>query len=228
MNNSSDMAALLARSEALERERAELARLALIGQAFIGLTHELNNALNSMMLQTSVVQMRVDEQIGQELAAIRQHGTQAAGLVRTLQHAVQERRENTYPVDLNSVLAEILEQQTELHRRLTLCLSPKPPVIQNTRSAVTELVRLLLEGVCTGPQAMVKACTNEQDGCAVLSLTIAGAEGEEPTAETLLWQNLDGVGRLAGRSLLRQLGGALTVERTVEGPMLHITWRQSA
>ena len=60
--------------EALQRERTELARFALVGQAFAGLGHELNNALNSMMLQTSVVQMRVDPQLRQDLAAIRQHG----------------------------------------------------------------------------------------------------------------------------------------------------------
>src|SRR5579875_845016 len=143
MNKSSDLAALQARCEALQREQAELARFALIGQAFIGLTHELNNALNSMMLQTSVVQMRVDEQGRQELAAIRQHGAQAAGLVRTLQHAVQERREKSYAVDLNSVLAEILDEESELHHSVSLVLSPKTPVIHSTRSAVKQLIRLL-------------------------------------------------------------------------------------
>ncbi len=226
MNNPSDLAALRARCEALQREQAELARFALIGQAFIGLTHELNNALNSMMLQTSVVQMRVDEQGRQELAAIRQHGAQAAGLVRTLQHAVQERREKAYAVDLNSVLEEILEEESELRCSVSPVLSQKAPVIQSNRSAVKQLIRLLLEGVCAGKQATVTVATGEQDGGAALSLTLAGPQGEESTVEMLLWQNLDEVGRLAGQSLLRQLGGTLTAEQNGNERILRITWRQ--
>ncbi len=224
-----NLAALRTRCEALQREQAELERFALIGQAFLGLAHELNNALNSMMLQTSVVQMRVDEQSRQELAAIRQHGAQAAGMVRTLQHLVQERREKSYSVDLNSVLSEILEEEPELHRRIAPQLSPKAPQIHSTRSAVKQMVRLLLEGVCAGTKATVKAATDEQDGGAVLSLMIAGAEGGSPDVAALLWNNLDEVGRLAGPSLLRQLGGVVTAERTGEGGVvLRIVWARSA
>src|SRR5690348_14922564 len=132
--SSSDLAAILARCEALQREQAELARFALVGQAFIGLAHELNNALNSMMLQTSVVQLRVDEQARHELDAIRQHGAQAAFLLRSLQQVVQERREKSYNVDLNSVVAEALEEDAELRRRVSPRLSPKAPQIHSTRS----------------------------------------------------------------------------------------------
>jgi nitrogen-specific signal transduction histidine kinase len=227
MNTSSDLAALLARCQALEREQAELARFALIGQAFIGLAHELNNALNSMMLQTSVVQMRVDEQGRHELAAIRQHGAQAAGLVRTLQHAVHERREKSYPVDLNSVLTEIVAEEPELRPRLAPSLSPKVPHIHSTHSAVKQLLHLLLEGVCAGTKATVKAATGEQEGGAVLNLTLAGAEGDASTVDALVWQNLDEVGRLAGQSLLRQLGGSVTAERTADARILHVLWRQT-
>jgi phosphoglycerate-specific signal transduction histidine kinase len=228
MNNPSDLTALQARCESLQREQAELARFALIGQAFIGLTHELNNALNSMMLQTSVVQMRVDEKGRQELAAIRQHGAQAAGLVRTLQHAVQERREKSYAVDLNSMLAEILDEESELHHSVSLVLSQKTPVIQSTRSAVKQLIRLLLEGACAGKQTTVTVATGEQGGGAVLSLTLTGPQGEESIVEMLLWQNLDEVGRLAGQSLLRQLGGTLTAEQTGNEHIFRVTWRQAS
>lgn len=229
MNNSPpDLATLQARCEALEREREELVRFALIGQAFIGLTHELNNMLNSMMLQSSVVQLRVDEQARRELAAIRQHGAQAAGLVRSLQHVVQERREQSYPVDLNSVLAEVLEETEELQRRVSPRLSPNVPLIQSTRSALKQLVRLLLEGVCAGTEAAVMAATSEQAGGAAFSLTIAGALDAASPVETLLWQNLDEVGRLAGPSLLRQLGGTLTAEQSAEGAMiLRIVWARA-
>ncbi|MHB1425145.1 MAG: sensor histidine kinase [Gemmataceae bacterium] len=212
----------------LQHEQEELARFALVGQAFAGLAHELNNALNSMMLQTSVVQLRVDEQARQELTAIRHHGVQAAGLIRSLQHVIQERREKLYPVDLNSVLAEILEEDAALRRRVSPRLSAIATRIQSVRSAVKQLVRLLLEGVCAASQATVTAATDEQEGCASLSLTIAGAEDSESTVEALPWQQLDEIGRLAGQSLLRQLGGVLTSERSDAGVVIvRIVWARA-
>lgn len=240
--------ALRWRLESLQRERAELARFALVGQAFAGLAHDLNNALNSMMLQTSVVQLRVEPQIRQELAAIRQHGAQAAGLVRLLQHVVQERREKSYDVDLDSVLAEVLEEETKLRCRLSWeaeqrrslppsgeTLSASAPRIHSTRSAVKQFLRLLLEGVCADTKATVKVTTTAADDGVVLSLAIAdgpadaGTEDNPPAAEALLWQNLDEVGRQAGRSLLRQLGGTVRVERGQDDALLvRIVWQQSA
>lgn len=215
-SSASDRDALIARLESLQREQMELAPFALIGQAFLGLAHELNNALNSMMLQTAVVEMRVNEQGRHELAAIRQHGAQAVGLLRMLQHVVQEQRIENYSVDLNSILSEILEEDAELGRRVSLHLSPKAPQIQNTRSAVKLLLRLVLEGVCAATQATIEAEFGEQDGDAVLNLTLAGVESEA-TVEELVWRNLDEVGRLAGQSLLRQRGGVLALERPGHG-----------
>lgn len=212
--------------ETLQREQEELARFALVGQAFIGLTHELNNALNSMMLQTSVVQLRVDQQARQDLAAIRQHGAQAAGLVRSLQHIVQERREKSYPVDLNSVFLEVLEDETRFRNCVTLDLSSSAPIIHSTRSAIKQLVRLLMEGVCAGTKTAVQAATHEQAGSAVLNLRVSAAEGDA-TVEALLWQNLDEVGRLAGQSLLRQLGGTVTVEQSDRAFIMRVIWRQT-
>lgn len=226
---------------ALQREQAELAPFALVGQALAGLGHELNNALNSMMLQASVVQLRVDPEVHPELASIRKHGSQAANLVRSLQHVIQERRENSYAVDLDSVLAEILEEETELSRRLSVAPRSRRseagsvPRIHGTHSAVKQLLRLLLEGVCAGTKATVKAATGEADGGAALSLNIADAAAEIDTEEgpsaaaALLWQNLDEVGRYAGQSLLRQLGGALTTERANDGTLvLRVVWEPSA
>src|SRR5262249_35644996 len=151
------MVALRWTLEAARAEQEELARFALVGQAFIGLAHDLNNALNSMMLQASVVQLRVDEAARNDLAAIRQHGVQAAGLVRALQHVVQERREKAYPVDLGSVLMAVLEENAAWRRRVTLQPSGQVPLIHSTRSTVKQFVQLLLEGVLAGTKSAVQA-----------------------------------------------------------------------
>jgi signal transduction histidine kinase len=221
--------------EALQQERAELTRFALVGQAFAGLAHDLNNALNSMMLQTSVVQLRVDSQVRQELAAIRQHGAQAASLVRSLQHVVQERREQFSNIDLNSVLRELLAEEAELRRRLVPRFGTDTPRIHSTRNAVKQLVRLLLEGVCAATKAAVPVETSVRDG-AVLDLRMPdvaadldGEGGQAAAIEALLWQNLDEIGRQAGQSLLRQLGGVVTLERTGDGEIvLRVVWAAPA
>jgi signal transduction histidine kinase len=220
--------------ESLRREQAELASFALVGQAFAGLAHDLNNALNSMMLQTSVVQLRVDPKASNDLAAIRQHGAQAAGLVRSLQQVVQERREKSYPVDLNNVLTEVLHEEPELRRRVSPQLSEQSPQIACTRSAVKQLVRLLLEGVCAGTNATVSARIEKQQGGAALRILLGevtadtATQNDPPILDVLLWQNLDEIGRQAGQSLLRQLGGVLTAEHGSDDTLsLCVTWGQS-
>jgi signal transduction histidine kinase len=215
-------------------EQAELARFALVGQAFAGLAHELNNALNSMMLQASVVQLRVDEPTRHELAAIRQHGAQAAALVRSLQQVVMERRERSYPVDLRRVLAEVLEDNAELRRRITLQRSEQTPPISSTHSAVKQLVQLLLKGVLAGTKSAITVRTETQDEGTALMVTLAEAsvdttDGDSSPLDALLWQNLDEVSRQAAQSLLRQLGGTSEVEPRAEGGLtLRFRWGASS
>ncbi len=187
-----------------------------------------------MMLQASMVQMRAEPRERQDLATIRQNGAQAAGLIRSLQHVVQQRREKSYLVDLNSVLTDVLQEEVELRRRLSPRLGESVPPLQGTHTAVKQLVRLLLESVCAATKATVTAATDTQEGGAALSLTIADApadlstEGESPTIEAIIWQNLDEIGRQAGQSLLRQLGGVLTTERGGDGVLiLRVVWGQS-
>jgi signal transduction histidine kinase len=211
--------------EAVRAEQQELERFALLGQAFAGLAHELNNALNSMMLQSSVVQLRVDEQARQELAAIRQHGVQAAALVHSLQLVVQERREQFYPVDLNRIVTEFVEEP-ELGGRVSLELSSEGPQVKATRSALKQLIHLLLKDACAGTSNPVRVATSTRDGGAALDITLpATHESPAPPVEDILWSNLDDLGRQAGQSLLRQLGGTLSVEQgSPKGWVLRITW----
>jgi hypothetical protein len=220
--------------ETVRGEQAELARFALVGQAFIGLAHDLNNALNSMMLQASVVQLRSDERTRNDLAPIRQHGAQAAGLLRSLQHVAQERREQSYAVDLNAVVASVLEEEPELRSRVAVQFAAEAATIPSTRSAVKQLVCLVLEGICAGTKSAVQVRIEKLADGAGLYLQVAEApagmaeEGSPPLADAVLWQNLDEVGRQAGQSLLRQLGGTLEVERRAEGGVvLRAIWGPS-
>lgn len=220
--------------ETVRAELTELTRFAQVGQAFIGLAHDLNNALNSMMLQASVVQLRSDERTRNDLAPIRQHGAQAAGLLRSLQQVVQERREQSYAVDLNAVVASVLEEEPGLRPRVSVQFAAEAPTIPSTRSAVKQLVGLLLEGICAGTKSTVQVRIEKPADGAGLYLEVAETpagmpeEDGPPLADAVLWQNLDEVGRQAGQSLLRQLGGTLEAERRAEGGLvLHAIWEPS-
>ncbi len=216
--------------ETVRGEQAELAKFALLGQAFVGLAHELNNALNSMMLQTSVVQLRVDAQARNDLATIRQHGVQAAALVRSLQHVAQERREQAYAVDLNGVVTEVLADTPSLRGRVSARLAAEALRIPSTRSALKQLVRLLLDGLLAGTKAAVRIGTEKREDGIVLTLTMAElSAADELSPHEVLWQHLDEVGRYAGQSLIRQLGGTLTVDRAdSEGWVVRVVWTGSA
>src|SRR6185312_11159752 len=117
--------------------------------------------------------MRVDQQARNDLASIRQHGVQAAALVRSLQHVVHERREKSYAVDLNAVVAEVLEEPTP--RKVAVHFAAEAPVLQSTRSAVKQFVRLVLEGACAGTQAALEIRTEKKADTAALIVEIADA-----------------------------------------------------
>jgi signal transduction histidine kinase len=219
--------------ETVRGEQTELAKFALLGQAFIGLTHELNNALNSMMLQTSVVQLRVDAQARDDLAVIRQQGAQAAALVRSLQQVAQERREKAYPVDLNGVLTDVLEETPAMLRRVSVQLAAEMVWIPSERSAVKQLIRLLLEGLLAGTKSAVCVRTEKRGDGVVLSMEMRETppemnEGDE-LLQAVLWQHLDEVSLHAGQSLLRQLGGTLSGERGSGGGwVMRVVWGRSS
>ena len=86
------------RREAAERERDEFAGFALAGQAAAGLAHELNNLLNTIVLQSSVLQLQVDEKFHSALEVIRRQANVATGLLRTLSQVSGEAPKLTIPL----------------------------------------------------------------------------------------------------------------------------------
>ena len=83
------------RREAAERERDEFAGFALAGQAAAGLAHELNNLLNTIVLQASVLQLQVDDKFHPALDIIRKQANVSTGLLRVLAHVSGERSRNS-------------------------------------------------------------------------------------------------------------------------------------
>jgi signal transduction histidine kinase len=215
------------RREAAERERDEFAGFALAGQAAAGLAHELNNLLNTIVLQSSVLQLQVDEKFHSALDVIRRQANVSTGLLRTLAQVSGERAKTYYPVDLNRAIQEVLAEQAALAAQVHWAPVEQPLLcIRGIYSAVKQLLRLILKAASGGASSALRVrAAGEGDG---VQLVI---ESEESPTELIdcasLWGRLCELEQLAGQSLLRQLDGAMRVApRPGGGFRLSVAWEK--
>jgi signal transduction histidine kinase len=223
------------RRQELQQQWDEAADLLLLGEAASGLTHEINNCLNSILLQASVVQMRASPELREELSTIRHHGRQAAALLHPLQQARQRQRERAQPVDLNQSVREVVAAEPDGPRLFRLELAPGLLPVQARRDGVRALVRWLLHTAqsrqppAAGP---VSVRTWGDDARALLAVEDAGPAVPEPVAEHL-FAEAEGLldqprllERLAGQSLLHQFGATLQAQARAEGGVtLTVEWQ---
>ena len=217
--------------EALRRERDEFAGFALAGQATMGLAHELNNLLNAVVLQASVMQLQADPKFHAGLEGIRRQANQATGLLRPLGQLSALRTKTFYPVDLGCVVEEVLREQPALAGRVayTPATTPPPPV-PAVFAALKQLVRLLLSGASVGAAPPLRVGTEKQGDGVQLVIDIAappsrdGEDSPPVNADAVLWNHLNDLERLAAQSLLRQLEGALRVWAWPGGCSVRVRW----
>jgi hypothetical protein len=134
----------LRRVDELNEELAEKCRIATVGDAVLGLTHELSNCLNTILLQTSVVQLRADPRVQEDLAPIRTEGVAIARRLRLLQQFREEDRTGDLTVDLNGELRRTVAISPAINGRVSWRLASDLPPLQANRAAVRRLLRCLL------------------------------------------------------------------------------------
>jgi hypothetical protein len=219
--------AVLAR-EARER-LAEVDDVALLGDAALMLAHDLNDVLNTMILQASLVQMKVDAQRREELGVIRQQGRRAAWLLLPLQQTWQQRRHGGQALDLNTVVRQVVAEGEAPPARLEL--ADALPGIPSTRSGLRRLVGTLLRLVSSRQAGPVLVRTLPEGKGSRLLVGDAGllASGEELgnpfDAENGLFGGPTLLEGLALQSLLRQSGGKLKVVSGPDGVLaVTVTW----
>src|SRR5262249_27903039 len=124
----------------LRAERRELADLVTAGEAMIGVAHRLNNSLNTMMLQAAILETKVAPSLREEVALIRREGAQAAAELSILQQFREQSQLAGAPVDLNTVLREVLADWPELAGRIRLEFASDLPLLTTSGGALKRLI----------------------------------------------------------------------------------------
>ncbi|MFL5246061.1 MAG: hypothetical protein ACJ8FY_28655 [Gemmataceae bacterium] len=221
--------------EKCQQELAELKPVATVGTAMLGIAHELGNCLNSMMLQTSIVQMHVPGGMKERIAALRQQGAQAAALLRPLQRLRQQAKETLYPVDGHAILREVLAERPDRSAQFSVILGHDVPPLMSTRATTLQLFRFLRDALVklsASPSNPIKAETGRQSEGGKLVFTLEDFLPQPKALTDLfaagegLFANMDEIDRLAIQSLLRihqMVLQAADLEK--QGLSLELTWK---
>src|SRR5207302_5407097 len=94
---------------ALADELADRDWLADLGEIVGPVTHEVNNFLNTLMLQMAVMEMTAADGVKDELQGLKRQGKQIAGVVKQLQQYRRLRREQPPPADVSRAAAAAAE-----------------------------------------------------------------------------------------------------------------------
>jgi hypothetical protein len=222
----------MAHSSALAEQAAETARTVLQGDSVLALTHDLNNHLNRMMLQTAVVQMKLNGQHDEELTVVRHEIRAAAALVRPLQQSWQEQRLHSRKVDLNVLLREVLDEAID-SGRLELELGGDLPAVPSLNGGLRRLLRLLLLTTVSRQPASQPARARTWTANNRVGLTLedageplsAGGFTEPFDAEEGPFAGRPLLERLAIQSLLRAAQASLeAAPRPGGGLLLTVSW----
>jgi len=207
----------------------ESADLVLVSDALGGIVHDLNNSLNSMMLQASLVQLKAAESLREDIAVIRHEGGQAAERLAVLQQFRELSRQSRSTTDLNTMVRDVLAADGEKLGHIQHALADRPLTLSTNTGALKRLIALLLRiASSAGRDAEIGVTTIEQNQRVQLVIEVKPGrrlDGETPAESSSVVGQIE---RLAAQSLARLTGAELTI--SVEpgtGGSLSAVWRAS-
>jgi signal transduction histidine kinase len=208
-----------------EAQRREWAELVTMGDALGGIVHDINNSLNSIMLQASLLQLKADESLRQDIVLIRQEGSQIAARMTLLQRLREQFRNDRARTDLNAVVQEVVSQCGKgLH--FQLMLDAGPFILVENPGALKRLAALLL-GIArsaSGADAEIEVKTLLTDQRVHLVMSPSGMSPADHSGDTT--EGLAEMERLAAQSLARLVSAELTLPEDNSGNRsVSATWR---
>lgn len=124
-------------------ERRDWLELLTAGDAMLGLVHEINNSLNCMMLQASIVELKVTGSVKDDVAEIRRLGVRAAKQLALIQQFRDQCRNSRSPIDLNQFVREAFPEDPQPSSAPELALAEPPLTLSVNPGALSRLIRLL-------------------------------------------------------------------------------------
>jgi signal transduction histidine kinase len=157
----------------LEQEAAELRGQAEVGEAFGVFMHELGNALNNLILDISLLARQAPAGAAERIEQIRRSGFQIAETARQIHAYRAGRRSPGYPVDLNQVIRQVVQEPDLRDALPKVELGKDLPAVSGAASACKHLVRFLLNhaiAVVDRRPGQVSVRTSEDGAQVVLAI----------------------------------------------------------
>lgn len=213
-----------------EKIMAELQPLCVLADLISPISHELQNVLNSMLLQAAILERSAPADLKEDLSRMRTLGIQAGEVMKQFNHYRYGHGVQRYQVDLNRIVAEVadahLADGNAVRVKLELQTSPCP--VQAAASDVTRLVELVLKQAIQATAAqtdhgVVQCSTREEDGKTLLKIVDQGGKvspdrlPELFQVATQVREGTDSMELLACQAMVRRLGGVMWAEPTPSG-----------
>lgn len=191
--------------------------------------HELQNVLNSMLLQAAIAERSVPEESRKDLSKIRQLGVQAGDVMKHFNRYRYGKSVPRYRVDLNAMVETVLQRLRANGANVEWTLDDGVGPIEATTTDVRRMVDMMVEQAiaCTSARNGRATVTCEtgllKDGQAVFRVTDHGGKiGPEELKRLFQFsgnnrEGADSIELLACQALVRRLGGTLRVEGTEDG-----------
>lgn len=206
-------------------------------ESFLGdlagvVSHDLNNLLNTMLLQVTILEHKgLPDELRGETAVIRQTGRAAAALLKQFQEHLRPERPRVETVDLNGV---VRTAAASWGKKVNLKLAAALPPIQGDAAEMARALALLLAeaGAVSSQVPLVETALADER---VLSRI---GDGGPPMSEDALARffepfqrfrpGSDGLRLPIGRALVRRLQGNIRAENRPEGGVvLVVEWRRA-
>ena len=210
-------------------ELANEVLLADMGELAGLVTHEFNDILNTILLHIALIEQGAPQGSRRDVAAIREQSKAIAALIKQYQRYRQGQLPAERPVDLNGIVADVVQSLSE-KARVLLDLEPALPAVLGNIPDLHRLVTFLLRNALAASRtcaatrdANVTLRTKLADGKALLRVEDPGP-GVAPEALSQFFDvyflGREGTNSLelaACKRLVRRLQGEVHGENGVEG-----------
>lgn len=203
-------------------ELREDQEMLMVSDAMLGFVHEMNNSLNTIMLQASVMELKGDESSREDARLIRKTGAAIAGKLALFQQFRERCKLARAPADLNEIAAEAVAAfRDSVQIAVHLANGPLPVMVH--RNGMRRLIDLLIR-LAAPPETALRIATTRKRQTAALhfeSRSSGASDFESPSddAHSVEWLAIESLSRLCGTEVTKVAGPKGSLALMLEWPL---------